>query len=351
MSGAADQALALLQLGRGSEAVPILSAALAERPDDSRLLRLMSWACRVCGRPGEALEHAKHAIRGDPVGASNYFQASLAYQDLGCGREAVILAEETVRFAPESWWAHARLSASMVAARQSPRRALAAAEKAVELAPDEAYAHFCLGHCLHVMDRRRKAVKCYERALALDPNHAVALNNLAVLRMEKAPLRAARDLQAALSADPGFELSKFNIRCVVARYSLYLSLLAMVYFCIMLLAGKKMPQFVGPLAGVVVLAAMAGWLVRGASRLSSGMRMFFKRTIIRNPLTFLSLVLLLGLVAMASSLTVKMGAEARDNFSGIGGFLVMLLLWVRIIDNLILKSRRPSRAKKKGATL
>ena len=59
--------------------------------------------------------------------------------------------------------------------------ALALLERAVRIGPDNAQAHFNLGVCLQEIGDLNRAVKHYEQALAGDPKHLGALNNLSDL--------------------------------------------------------------------------------------------------------------------------------------------------------------------------
>jgi tetratricopeptide (TPR) repeat protein len=82
----------------------------------------------------------------------------------------------------------------------------------VRKAPGDPWVHYELGNLLRDGGRRQDAVREYRAALALDPRHAAALTNLAVVLQEDGLVDAAVPLyRAAISAEPDFVPAQFNL--------------------------------------------------------------------------------------------------------------------------------------------
>lgn len=70
-----------------------------------------------------------------------------------------------------------------------------------------------LGAALNGLGDQTGAIAAYERALALDPNHAFVLSNLAVVhRAQGEPQRAIAALRRALAINPGLAEAQLNLR-------------------------------------------------------------------------------------------------------------------------------------------
>jgi tetratricopeptide (TPR) repeat protein len=96
--------------------------------------------------------------------------------------------------------------------------AVDAARAAVSLAPGEPEAHSYLGWCLARHGRAADARASYEAALALDPTHEGALNNLGVLHLDRADLqRAGAALGSGIQASPTSRVLRRNLDEVVVR--------------------------------------------------------------------------------------------------------------------------------------
>jgi adenylate cyclase len=88
-------------LRQHDQAVSQLEKALALDPNDPSIHSSMSWVLSMCGRPKEALEHAKMAMRLDPVNPAGYLsRMGLAHYCMGEYQEAVDLTEKAHRVSP-----------------------------------------------------------------------------------------------------------------------------------------------------------------------------------------------------------------------------------------------------------
>lgn len=97
-------------------------------------------------------------------------------------------------------------------------RALGEAHRAVFYAPQSASAHNTLGTILQAIGRLDDAARAYERALALDPAAAYAINNLCLVAFEqRAMMRAEALCRQALAVQPDFPQARANLARVVRR--------------------------------------------------------------------------------------------------------------------------------------
>jgi adenylate cyclase len=89
-------------LRQHDQAVSQLEKALALDPNEPSIHSSMSWVLSMCGRPNEALEHAKMAMRLDPVNPAGYLsRMGLAHYCMGEWQEAVDLTEKAHRVNPD----------------------------------------------------------------------------------------------------------------------------------------------------------------------------------------------------------------------------------------------------------
>ncbi len=93
--------------------------------------------------------------------------------------------------------------------RELPAEALEVADRGLALDPNAADLHFVRGNACFGLNRLDEAVVAYERAFTLNPRHAQAHMNLAVvMKMKGDPARARREAEAALALDPAFQMAR-----------------------------------------------------------------------------------------------------------------------------------------------
>jgi len=91
-------------------------------------------------------------------------------------------------------------------------RALTDAHRAVYYAPLSPSAHNTLGTVLQALGQHHDARHEYERAVALDPTAAYALNNLCYTWiLEREPKKAVNVCRAALTSDPTLKAARNNL--------------------------------------------------------------------------------------------------------------------------------------------
>jgi tetratricopeptide (TPR) repeat protein len=184
-----------MERGEFSQALDLLGRAAAERPpmDPRRLGRLRAEALLgraalvVESRPGLALADVRSALALAPVWPQAYLGAGKLFLRLERPAEAYRLFDQATGLEPGNdvaWYnrgfALLRMERYGQAAK-SFRRVIAlgsafAADAYVNLAVSQAHA-----------GRAEEAVQSLEKALAINPNHELARDHLAVLRQREQP--------------------------------------------------------------------------------------------------------------------------------------------------------------------
>lgn len=219
-SEALELVSALVAAQRWDSALPALSSALAQQPDDPALLCLLVRTLRGLGRSEQAVTAAQQLLTVTPDDPYALRLATLVLLDVGWVDEAIGLAARAVSRDPSSAANHLALSRAWA---QSSRpgavdRQLGSARDAVLLDPSSSDAQVQIGTALAASAEPAAARAAYLEALRLDPGNSAALNNLAVLDLQAgAPDAAARHLAAALATDPHGAVPRRNLDAVSLR--------------------------------------------------------------------------------------------------------------------------------------
>jgi tetratricopeptide (TPR) repeat protein len=240
-----QQATALLQSGRLSEAQALYRQILATEPDHADALHLLGITALQSGRPAEAEGLIRRAVGRQPDGYAYLNSLGNALRALGRHGDAETAYRAALRLQPnipdfhhhlglslkdqgrageaETAWRHAlRLKKDFVAARidlgnllvESGRGADAEAclRAAVRVAPANKVALNALGLALAAQGKHQEALDQFDQALREDPAYLTALANRATSlsaldRMEE----AADSYRAALKRSPDAEDLKLGL--------------------------------------------------------------------------------------------------------------------------------------------
>jgi Flp pilus assembly protein TadD len=308
-------ALRLINAGRSDDAITVLGRFLADHPDDVTTLGLLSLAHLRARRWVEALGMADLAIGLEPGYLPAWQRRSIALIELGRAAEAQTSAAEYLRLAPDQWHAHYTVARVLRPVRGRRQEALWHARRAVELAPDDADAHNLLGVVHRALEDRRSAEAAYRAALAIDPAHALARSNLALLTLGRAGTEEVMaGLREAAASDPQQGAIHRNMALVavlaMARRGTWLSLVGLMvaWFVVALTSGQPHELVPRLLALGLFLAC---WVVTVALWLR-GLRPYLR-----------------SLVVPALGRLVR-GSDARWGLAGIAGASVCAvgaLLW------------------------
>ncbi|MEY9871336.1 tetratricopeptide (TPR) repeat protein [Streptacidiphilus sp. MAP12-33] len=227
------KAQTLLGLGRAAEARALCASAVAADPGDTAAWRLLSQCCLDLNEPEEGLSAADQALATEPNDAVALRLRAMGLLRLaerrGTGHDlAVQAAWAAMQAEPDHWYGHALLSSATLPGsgklwpRDGAQTCYQAALRARELAPHQAGAHFTLGRAADAMHRDAEAEACYRAALALDPEHIAARNNLGRLLLKRGQVKDAAASFAAVAAGDHLlhhetGLGAHNLRAVALR--------------------------------------------------------------------------------------------------------------------------------------
>ncbi|HLX32970.1 MAG TPA: tetratricopeptide repeat protein [Gaiellaceae bacterium] len=192
----------LNNLGDHERALPLAERAVSEDPQAWRNWCNLARALNGLFRHAEALRATERALALEPQAEWAYRQRAVALGGLGRRSEALAAVRESVRISPNEsrTWAHLANVAAQLGYESEARQA---AERAVALNPTFAGHWVTLSFvCLEVdWDEAQRAC---ERALQLEPDNRMALNNLGWVLLTRGAAQEARDLfDRAIRIAPG----------------------------------------------------------------------------------------------------------------------------------------------------
>lgn len=275
-----QRAEALLAVGRLDAAGQILAGVLARQPDSAAALCLLAVLENKRGDHRAMLRAADAAVAAEPGSDWAHRLRSTALRHRGRPQEAREAARDAVRAAPDNWACHVVLAESELLDEtvDGVESAYRAASKAVELAPDEPDAHLTLGRVHAAAFDPAYAQACYEQALALDPQHVAARNNLAVEQLRTGRYTAGgRTLIDALAQDPQHELLHRNLDQAALAWLHRLAdgvVLAWLCWAAVLLTGSPRDEGIAGGALAVLVAVGVVW---SYGRLPGAMRRLVRR--------------------------------------------------------------------------
>ena len=270
------RARTLLDLGRHELARAELARVLADDPQSTEAWCLFAQCEQKTGNLNGMLYASRQALASNPDSEWAFRLQSLALHKLGWHSEAVNSARESIRLAPHQWQQYVVLVTAMIPLLAVHRdEAWRAADRAVELAPLQAETHLTRGVLAGAAGNLPVAEANYREALRLEPDNAIARNNLATIELRANNVEAATaGFAAALAENPMLQVARNNIDLVCWRVMRAALLSANVVFigsAVLALGGD------GPIAFVLTLTALmlVMWLAmawRMVSRLAPPVR-------------------------------------------------------------------------------
>lgn len=263
----------LLELRRDAEAEQRFRDVLASDPQSVTALLGLGRALQRQGRLDEAEQAVRAALALAPERGTAHHLLVDVLVDRRDGPGAIAAAEHGVRLEPHdvtSHYQHAR--ALLVQRRPRTREAYGAALRAVDLAPHSPDAHNLVGLCLDGLGEHEAARTAFRNALALDPQHTLAQNNLAATELDRGRLRSAAGLlRTAVGVDPQERRVRQNldtVLLVLARRLLWAMCGAAVVLGVLL--ANEAPWWSRALSGAAFLAVVTVLAGRLRDRLPAG---------------------------------------------------------------------------------
>lgn len=181
----------LNKIGDHERALPFAERAVREDPSDANNWCNLSWAFNGLGRRAEALDAADEALGLNPESEWGYRARAEALRHLGRRSEALASARKAVSLAPDKHLPWQQLAA-MAKVLGYPDEARRAAKRAVQLGPNVATAWIGLSFVCLDSDWEEGA-NAAQRALELEPENHIALNNLGWARFKQGRFAEARE--------------------------------------------------------------------------------------------------------------------------------------------------------------
>jgi Flp pilus assembly protein TadD len=277
----------LLELRRPAEAADFVGGLVGRAPEDPRVWRCLAAALLADGRLDDAIQAAQLTIALDPDSADGYLTAARGLDRAGRRPEALAMTRRGLTVAPDRWDSHAvhglvlcnGLGPGKVSlSRNEVAESLAAGARGVQLAPDNPDAFNALGLIQTQAGKLSEAEQSFRRALALNPQHHAAHNNLARLATRKklpSPDRladAAAGFSTATVIDPSSPVSRDNLeRTLLAALTVTSALILVAVFSVGRLASDS-DEIVPRIIPVLALALPAWFGVRLWHRLTPPLR-------------------------------------------------------------------------------
>jgi len=171
-----QKGLALLGLGRFTEARVVFEGALRIQPNHFDVLQILGVILVKLGEYPQAVECLSKALQINPNYADAYSNCGVALKELKRFDEALASYDKAIALNPD--YADAYNNRGVVL--QELKRfneALASYDKAIALNPDYADAYNNRGVVLQELKRFNEALASYDKAIALNPNYADAYSN------------------------------------------------------------------------------------------------------------------------------------------------------------------------------
>lgn len=247
-------------------AYEILSEALIHNPDDPALLRELSRAeiCLELWVPGAV--HAHAALAHSPHDTEAMRIYTLALDGLGRRTEAIWMAWRTVTAAPDDYLTHYTYGRLLHRAGHH-MQALTVLGEALRLQANDPDTWTLQGAVLRALHRTAESDAAYQKALQLRPDHATAMNDMAINRLQQGRLSAAlRGFLGAASIDPTLgELTRVNVTATLTSALRRVTWAAIVVGLVLIIAEAStknhepaaLPRVVAAIGGLALL----GYLV------------------------------------------------------------------------------------------
>ncbi|WP_232661389.1 tetratricopeptide repeat protein [Pseudonocardia sp. TRM90224] len=260
MNTAAERVAHLRLLGRLDDAEEQARSALAAEPTHPDVLCELSAVLLAKKRFDEALAAADAATGAAPEHERPHRLRGLALSAMGRHPEAVEAGYLAVSIEPE----HPTVATAYAEILQRAGRlgdALNVARLVVTMAPHTADSHFLIADITSDMGDMVTARAAYTEALRLDPQHALAQHDLAVLDLRaRRPGRALQGLMQAGALAPGQSTLLPNVAAVLWRLSWRLRICIWIATIVIMTASGRSA---GQHTTVAQLLAIAALVVGG----------------------------------------------------------------------------------------
>lgn len=165
----ADVALAYLQQGDFTRAIPLLRLLLRHNPENATHLYNLGMALSDRGELEEAQQHLFAASKLDPSNINALVALGVAQVRAGKDDEAIKSLEAAVVREPRNPWALRNLGACLLKAGKAAE-AESFLRRCVDVAPEDQQGLLGLGQALEALGNLEEADESYSKSISLGPN-------------------------------------------------------------------------------------------------------------------------------------------------------------------------------------
>jgi tetratricopeptide (TPR) repeat protein len=206
--------------GRLDQAKGLYLQLLDLEPRNAQALQLLGTISLQQGDYRGAIDLIRRAMVVQPGQAEFHVNLGVALVGAGRGHEAVDEYRKAIALRPELGVAHNHLGVALQSVSRL-EEAVAAFRTAVELLPQDARVHYNLACALEATRQWDAAIESYERAMAIDPRLAEGWHNLATARLSRGreddAAAAVGALQQSLALRPNHAKTLANLACAFRR--------------------------------------------------------------------------------------------------------------------------------------
>ena len=214
---------ALSDQGKLEEAIANYNRAIELDPNLTQAYYNLGNALYNQGKLEEAITAYKKSIEIDPNDADAYYNLGVALSDQGKLEEAIANFNRAIEIDPNNALAYTNLGNALTQ-QGKLEEALASYNRAIEIDPNDATAYNNLGKVLYDQGKLEEAITSYNQALSLPDQkgtsegrsasaHTLAHNNLGVALQQQGKLEEAiAEYQRSIDLDPNFALAQNNLK-------------------------------------------------------------------------------------------------------------------------------------------
>lgn len=188
-----EQGDTLVKMEKYAEAAAVAAELSHRLPDSWQAMYNQAWCNEKMERYDNVIPLARKLINLCPDNEDGHELLGNALLATGKTEEAILHFDQALRLCPTYWSVWASKGYAMLLLERYDE-ALTCYEQATSGVDDDPDYWNDLGVVLHHLQRNDEALDCYQKALNLEPNHLLALSNMADLYMERRAYTNAEEL-------------------------------------------------------------------------------------------------------------------------------------------------------------
>ncbi|MCL2464793.1 MAG: tetratricopeptide repeat protein [Micrococcales bacterium] len=340
------QADAYLGASRPQQALDLAGRALTEEPDSRDAAAIVVRALLNLDRNRDARRAAEQMLGAHPNDEQAWRLHALACAKLENWADAWRSSRRAISLAPQEWRTHYVAGQIDLEAKSVSPDTWTQINEAVRLAPDEPATHYLAGLAALNQKDLNLAEQAFTEVLRLDPEHANARNNLAVVALRRGKsVPAAAGFADSLSADPTNTTAARNLDITITRATWWLQ----YGICLCAFLGARsatasnsavVHALPAIFAVVIILIATISWMPKMLGG-SHNLRRYLRTMPRRRPLLAAQLAISALVVVALIVAAIIAGVVAPSGIAVMAAFIAAMVLAVAgVICAFVDRSRR-----------